>query len=113
MRIASTCSDSAAAPRRLGFLLTHLVHGTHCDGSLRGTRRSRGLFVRNPPLACLTVQYMSIMRNHKFNVGQTVNYTPNFIGIVNADAIFKITQLLRAEDDELQYRIRSVPNPSQ
>jgi hypothetical protein len=32
------------------------------------------------------------MDNHKFKVGQTVNYTPRFIGTVNADAIFKITQ---------------------
>jgi len=48
------------------------------------------------------------MNNHKFKVGQTVNYTPRFIGTVNADAIFKITQLLPPEDDEFQYRIRSV-----
>jgi hypothetical protein len=51
------------------------------------------------------------MDNHKFKVGQTVNYTPQFIGTVNADAIFKITQLLPPEDDELQYRIRSASEP--
>ena len=49
------------------------------------------------------------MSNHKFKVGQTVNYTPRFIGTVSANAIFKITRLLPAEDDELQYRIRSAP----
>ena len=34
------------------------------------------------------------MNNHKFKVGQTVNYAPRLIAAVNADAIFKITQLL-------------------
>jgi hypothetical protein len=51
------------------------------------------------------------MNNHKFKVGQTVNYTPRFIGTVNADAIFKIRQLLTPEDDEFQYRIRSASEP--
>jgi hypothetical protein len=51
------------------------------------------------------------MNDHKFKVGQTVNYTPRFIGTVNADAIFKITQLLPPEDDEFQYRIRSASEP--
>jgi hypothetical protein len=51
------------------------------------------------------------MSNHKFRVGQTVNYTPRFIGTVSSDAIFKITRLLPAEEDELQYRIRSVSEP--
>jgi len=51
------------------------------------------------------------MSNHKFKVGQTVNYTPRFIGTVSADAVFKITRLLPAEDDELQYRIRSASEP--
>jgi hypothetical protein len=51
------------------------------------------------------------MDNHKFKVGQTVNYTPRFIGTVNADAIFKITQLLPPEDDDFQYRIRSASEP--
>ena len=47
------------------------------------------------------------MNNHKFKVGQTVNYAPRLIAAVNADAIFKITQLLPPEGDEFQYRIRS------
>jgi hypothetical protein len=51
------------------------------------------------------------MNNHKFKVGQTVNYTPRFIATVNADAIFKITQLLPPEGDEFQYRIRSGSEP--
>ena len=51
------------------------------------------------------------MSDHKFKVGQTVNYTPTFFRTVNADAIFKITQLLPARDDEFQYRIRTASEP--
>jgi hypothetical protein len=51
------------------------------------------------------------MSNHKFKVGQTVNYAPRLIAAVNADAIFKITQLLPPEGDEFQYRIRSASEP--
>ena len=51
------------------------------------------------------------MNNHKFKVGQTVSYTSKFIATVNAGAVFKITRLLPAEDDELQYRIRSASEP--
>jgi hypothetical protein len=51
------------------------------------------------------------MSNHKFKVGQTVNYTSRFIATVNAHAIFRITKLLPPEDDEFQYRIRSASEP--
>ena len=51
------------------------------------------------------------MNNHKFKVGQTVNYAPRFIATVNANAIFKITQLLPPEGDEFQYRIRNTSEP--
>jgi hypothetical protein len=51
------------------------------------------------------------MNNHKFKVGQTVNYTYRSIGTVNTNAIFKITQLLPPEGDEFQYRIRSASEP--
>ena len=51
------------------------------------------------------------MNNHKFKVGQTVNYAPRLIAAVNADAIFKITQLLPPEGDEFQYRIRNTSEP--
>ena len=51
------------------------------------------------------------MSNHRFKVGQTINYTPGFIGSVNADAVFKSTHLLLAQDDEFQYRIRSAFEP--
>ena len=51
------------------------------------------------------------MSDHRFKVGQTVSYTPVFSGTVKADSVFKITHLLPAEDDELQYRIRSASEP--
>lgn len=51
------------------------------------------------------------MSLHKFKVGQTVNYTTGFSGSVKADAVFKITQLMPAADDELQYRIRAASEP--
>jgi hypothetical protein len=51
------------------------------------------------------------MSDHRFKVGQTVNYTPGFSGNVKADAVFKITQLMPAADDELQYRIRTASEP--
>jgi hypothetical protein len=51
------------------------------------------------------------MSKHKFKVGQTVSYTTRFIGTASADVIFKITRLLPAEDDELQYRIRNASEP--
>jgi hypothetical protein len=51
------------------------------------------------------------MSNHRFKVGQTVNYTPGFIGDANADAVFKITHLLPAEDDEFRYRKKSPSEP--
>jgi len=52
------------------------------------------------------------MSNRRFNVGQTVNYTPGFIGGVNADAVFKITRLLPVEDDEFQCQdfVRKTPS---
>ena len=51
------------------------------------------------------------MNLHRFRVGQTVNYTPASSGTVKADAVFKVTQLMPAADDELQYRIRSASEP--
>jgi hypothetical protein len=51
------------------------------------------------------------MSDHRFKVGQTVNYTAGFSGSVKAGAVFKITQLMPAADDELQYRIRTASEP--
>jgi hypothetical protein len=51
------------------------------------------------------------MSLHRFKVGQTVNYTPGFTGSVKADTVFRITQLMPAADDELQYRIRTASEP--
>ena len=48
----------------------------------------------SPPAWGAFTMMGNAMNNHKFKVGQTVNYAPRLIAAVNADAIFKITQLL-------------------
>ena len=49
------------------------------------------------------------MSGHKFKIGQTVRYRAPFGHVAAAD--YKVTQLLPAEDDELQYRIKSADEP--
>ena len=51
------------------------------------------------------------MSHHKFKVGQTVNYTSGPFGPRGTNNVYKITQLLPAEDDDFQYRIKSVAEP--
>jgi hypothetical protein len=51
------------------------------------------------------------MSDHRFKVGQTVSYTPAFSGTVKAGAVFKVTQLMPAAADGLQYRIRAASEP--
>jgi hypothetical protein len=46
---------------------------------------------------------------HKFKIGQTVRYGAPFGQVAAAD--YKVTQLLPAEDDELQYRIKRADEP--
>lgn len=49
--------------------------------------------------------------HHKFKVGQTVNYTSGPFGAAGRDNVFKVTQLLPAEGDDFQYRIKTVDEP--
>ena len=49
------------------------------------------------------------MSGHKFKIGQTVRYGAPFGQVAAAD--YKVTQLLPAEDDELQYRIKRADEP--
>jgi hypothetical protein len=44
---------------------------------------------------------------HKFKVGQTVNYTSGAFDRGGASGTYKVTQLLPSEGDEYQYRIKS------
>ena len=51
------------------------------------------------------------MTNHKFKIGQTVNYTSGSFGIGRGSGVFKVTQLLPPEGDEFQYKIKSAAEP--
>ncbi len=51
------------------------------------------------------------MSGHKFKVGQTVQFTSGPYGRSGAGAIYKVTQLLPAEGDDRQYRIKSTSEP--
>jgi hypothetical protein len=45
--------------------------------------------------------------NHKFKVGQSVNYTSGPFGVGTATGVYKITRLLPPEGDDFQYKIKS------
>lgn len=51
------------------------------------------------------------MGDHRFKVGQSVTYTPGRKGRAGPSSVYKITQLLPPERDELQYRIKSADEP--
>lgn len=48
---------------------------------------------------------------HKFKIGQTVNYTFGPLGGGAAGNVYKITRLLPLEGDDFQYRIKSSDEP--
>ena len=47
------------------------------------------------------------MSNHKFKIGQSVNYKSGQIGAARSSGVYKITQLLPLEGDDFQYKIKS------
>jgi hypothetical protein len=49
------------------------------------------------------------LSDHKFRIGQIVNYTSGPYG--RASGLFKVTQLLPPEGDDMQYRIKSDTEP--
>lgn len=51
------------------------------------------------------------MSHHKFKVGQTVNYTSGPFGAGGKNDVYKVTQLLPAEGDDFQYRIKAAAEP--
>jgi hypothetical protein len=53
-----------------------------------------------------------IVSDHKFKVGQTVNYVPHFGG-GPANSAYTITQLLPPDGGDFQYRIKSADEPHQ
>jgi hypothetical protein len=49
--------------------------------------------------------------DHRFKVGQSVNYTPGPRSQAGSSGVYKITQLLPPEGDERHYRIKSADEP--
>lgn len=47
------------------------------------------------------------MSNHKFKIGQTVEFNPSRLGVPASSRDYKIVRLLPAEGADLQYRIKS------
>jgi hypothetical protein len=53
------------------------------------------------------------MSDHKFKIGQSVNYTSGPFGAGRPSAVYKITKLLPPEGDDFQYRIKSGSEPNE
>jgi hypothetical protein len=51
------------------------------------------------------------MSQHKFKVGQSVNYTSGPFGRGGSSGTYKVTHLLPPEGDDRQYRIKSANEP--
>jgi hypothetical protein len=51
------------------------------------------------------------LTDHKFKIGQTVQYTSGPYGRGSSSSVYKITQLLPPEGDDRQYRIKSASEP--
>jgi hypothetical protein len=51
---------------------------------------------------------LSLLKSHKYSVGQNVRYTSGPFGRFGASGAFKVVKLLPLEGDEHQYRIKSV-----
>jgi hypothetical protein len=49
--------------------------------------------------------------NHKFKIGQSVNYTSGPFGAGIATGVYKITRLLPSEGNDFQYKIKSAAEP--
>jgi hypothetical protein len=49
--------------------------------------------------------------NHKFKIGQSVNYKSGQIGAARSSGVYKITQLLPPEGDDFQCKIKSAAEP--
>lgn len=49
----------------------------------------------------------SVLKSHKFTVGQTVRYTAGPLNRATADGSYKIIKLLPPDGDEHQYRIKN------
>jgi hypothetical protein len=48
-----------------------------------------------------------MLREHKFQIGQTVYFTSRPIGQMAANGTYKVVRLLPSDGEEQQYRIKS------
>ncbi|HTV29528.1 MAG TPA: hypothetical protein VMF32_17290 [Xanthobacteraceae bacterium] len=51
------------------------------------------------------------VQDHKFKVGQSVSFTSGPFGRGGVSGVYKVMQLLPAEGDDFQYRIKSASEP--
>jgi hypothetical protein len=51
------------------------------------------------------------VQDHKFKIGQSVSFSSGPFGRGGTNSIYKVTQLLPAEGDDYQYRIKSAVEP--
>lgn len=51
------------------------------------------------------------LSDHRFKIGQTVSFASGPYGRGGSSGVYKITQLLPAEGDDRQYRIKSASEP--
>jgi hypothetical protein len=51
------------------------------------------------------------VQEHKFKVGQSVSFMSGPFGRGGTNGIYKVTQLLPAEGDDCQYRIKNANEP--
>jgi hypothetical protein len=59
-----------------------------------------------------SINMENVVSNHKFKIGQSVNYTSGRFGFAaSAKGIYKITQLLPSEGDDFQHEIKSAAEP--
>jgi hypothetical protein len=57
------------------------------------------------------LQWEDDLSDHKFKVGQSVQYTSGPYGRGGQSGVYKVTQLLPPEGDDRQYRIKSPSEP--
>ena len=69
----------------------------------------RGNLAATRPIQSMAIE--DAVRNHRFKIGQSVNYTSAPFGVGSGSGVYKITQLLPPEGDDFQYKIKSAAEP--
>jgi hypothetical protein len=58
-----------------------------------------------------TIRMEGSVQDHKFKIGQSVNFTSGPFDRGSTNGIYKVTQLLPLEGEDYQYRIKSANEP--